>query len=254
MEYRCEASSVEGFVQQLACCYLRHGYWWYVTGVIPPHKDPRTVDAKLIEKYGISVSESTRRRRKKLGYANLQYLRHQRFFVVLATEGSHWFRDEEGEQLRDVRRVPIKYEGYSVSYRRGGRTRKGEVDAAWHAHVEIERETYKEWRDYFVDLATHRSVNNLALAFYGMPFEPYAPVRRQLLNIQRAVNEVRKTAGFDPLPKEALPMRRRVVRPFDGTDFRRVEEMVAEVGVHKAESSGPRQAIPHELHGMRLRN
>ena len=41
MQYRSEATSVEGFVQQIACCYLRHGYWFYVTGVVPERKDPR---------------------------------------------------------------------------------------------------------------------------------------------------------------------------------------------------------------------
>src|SRR5687768_12978047 len=95
MQYRCEATSVEGFVQQIACCYLRHGYWWYVTGRIPEDKDPRLTDAKLIRKYRIAISESTRGRRKKLGKANLQYLRYGQFFVLLATAGKHKFKDEE---------------------------------------------------------------------------------------------------------------------------------------------------------------
>jgi glycosyltransferase involved in cell wall biosynthesis len=60
MQYRCEATSVEGFVQQVAVQYLRHGYWFYVSGRIPAGKDPRGVDQKLIDKYGIAVSESTR--------------------------------------------------------------------------------------------------------------------------------------------------------------------------------------------------
>ena len=89
MPYRAEATSVEGFVQQIACCYLRHGYWFYVTGHVPAGKDPRAIDRKLIAKYGIGVSESTRARRKRLGRANLQYLRHDRRFVILATKGQH---------------------------------------------------------------------------------------------------------------------------------------------------------------------
>jgi len=216
MQYRCEATSIEGFVQQIACSYLRHGYWWYVTGLIPKHKSAKEVDAKLIKKYDIAVSESTRRRRKKLGKANLQYLRFGRFFVILATAGDHRFKEEEAESIRDIRRVPLRLAGYSISYRRGGRTRKGEIDPRWHAHVEIDRKTYKEMRDYLLDLAVHRSVRNLALEFYQLPFEPYAPVRRQLLRIQREVNRVRKRAGFAPVPSEVLPLRRRVVRPFDG--------------------------------------
>lgn len=212
--YRCSASSVEGFVQQLACSYLRHGYWFYVMGKIPAWKEPDAVDQKLLAKYDIAISESTRRRRKKLGYANLQYLRHGRIFVILATQGSHRFREIEAGAVRDIRRVPIKFQGYSISYRPGGRTRSGEQDPRWHAHVEIERERYKEIRDHLVDLSVHRSAQDLALEFYQFPFEPYAPIRRQMLNILRAVNRRRKMAGYSQLPTGVLPLRRRIVQPF----------------------------------------
>jgi hypothetical protein len=81
--------------------------------------------------------------------------------------------------------------------------------------VEIERKVYKELRDFFLDIATHRSVKNLAVGFYQVPFEPYAPVRRQLLLLLREVNRARKRAGFALIPSEVLPLRRRVVRPFE---------------------------------------
>ena len=47
-------------------------------------------DRKLVEKYSIAMSESTRARRKQLGFANLQYIRHDRFFAILATKASPW--------------------------------------------------------------------------------------------------------------------------------------------------------------------
>ena len=72
MQYRSEVVSVAGFVQQIACSYLRHGYLFYVTGRIPAGKDAKIIDRKLIEKYGIEVSESTRARRKQLGLANIE--------------------------------------------------------------------------------------------------------------------------------------------------------------------------------------
>lgn len=215
--YQCVAVSVEGFVQQIACAYLRHGYWFYVSGCVPEWKEPAQVDEKLVHRYEIGISESTRRRRKKLGKANLQYLRFDRVFIILATAGSHYFRENESGAIRDIRRVPIKFHGYSISYRPGGRTRSGEVDTRWHAHVEIERERYKELRDTLLDLAVHRSVKSLVLAFYQLPFEPYAPIRRQMLNLLRAVNRKRKAAGFALLPKEVLPLRRRIVKPFGRT-------------------------------------
>lgn len=216
MQYRCEATSVEGFVQQIACCYLRHGYWWYVTGCIPPDKDPRAVDRKLIEKYAIALSESTRSRRKQLCLANLQYIRCQRFFAIMATKGRQRFFEDEANSIHDIRKIPLRFAGYSISYRRGGRTRSGDADPRWHAHVEIERRRYLELKAWFLELAKHRSPENIALAFYRVPFEPYAPVRRQLLNILRAVNCVRKTAGFRIVPVKVLALRRRIVKPFGG--------------------------------------
>ena len=60
-EYRCSAVSIEGLVQQVAVSYLRHGYWWYVTGTVPEGKDPKSLDRKLIDKYGIHLTERERR-------------------------------------------------------------------------------------------------------------------------------------------------------------------------------------------------
>ena len=125
MEYRVEATSVEGFVQQIACCYLRHGYWFYVIGRVPHGKHPHAVDEKLIAKYQIGISESTRYRRKKAGRANLQYIRHESTFVILATKGEHRFFEDEANLIRDIRRVPIRYAGYSISYKPGGRKKDG---------------------------------------------------------------------------------------------------------------------------------
>jgi len=214
MQYRAVATSVEGFVQQIACCYLRHGYWFYVTGQIPAGKDPLLVDAKLIAKYGVAVSESTRSRRKTAGQANLQYLRYERFFVVLATKGAHRFYEDEIAQIRDIRRVPLKFAGYSISYRRGGRTRDGSSDPSWHAHVRIDRQQQIELTAHLGELAKRRKPDSIASAIYNLPLEPYAPIRRQLLLILRSLNRQRRELGYAPLPMEVLPLRRRVVKPF----------------------------------------
>ena len=215
MEYRCETTSVEGFVQLLACNYLPHGYWFYVTGIVPENKDVRRIDGKLIEKYGIDRSRAARSRRKRLGYANLHYLRHGRFFILIATHGRHRFFEDEARCLRDIRRVPLRFAGYAISYRRGQRNRKGMLDQAWHSHVAIEREHFKDVKALLLDLAVRRSARSLALELYGLPFEPYAPIRRQMLGLLRAINKARKQAGLRSLPHQVLPFRRRVVRPFE---------------------------------------
>jgi len=208
MIYRHVAASERAFVQQLAVGYVNHGYWYYVTGCIPEHKDVLKTDAKIIEKYDLAISRWARARRKKEGLANVHYLRHERFFVIIATRGLHGFFTEESNCIRDIRREPIHFAGYSISYSRG-------VDRKWHASVRIHPVEYNELKSYLVDMATCRSVNNMCDELARVPCEPYAPVRLQLLNILRAINRARQKAGFKPVPISALRLRRQIVRPFE---------------------------------------
>ena len=41
--YRFEASTIEGFVQQVVVQYVACGYWFYVSGIVPEGKDPQAV-------------------------------------------------------------------------------------------------------------------------------------------------------------------------------------------------------------------
>ena len=206
--YRCVASSVAGFIQQLAVSYIGHGYWFYVTGEIPPHKAPEKTDHKIIEQYGIGISKWARARRKKAGDANLHYLRFERFYVIIATHGIHPFFAAEAARLKDIRETPIRFAGYSIGYRRqwGG--------GAWHPSVRIELEHYREVKAYFESIAVHRSVENLCAELQALPFVPYAPVRNQLFMILRTLNRLRKAAGFELVPHSAIGRPRRSVRAF----------------------------------------
>lgn len=212
MPYRCVATSVQGFIQQLAVSYIARGYWFYVTGFIPSRKEPTAVDAKLVARFGVELSEWARARRKRAGHASIQYLRHQRFFVLLATHGHHPFFEHESN-FRDVRRTPLKYGGYSVSYRHSTVTGRG------HASVRIEREEFLRLKAFLLNVSAHRRVEDLIETFQAIPYEPYAPVRRQLLELVRAVNRARRAAGFEPVPWECLRMKRRPVRPFAVNQF-----------------------------------
>lgn len=208
MGYRYEATSLSGLIQQLAASYLPHGYWFCVQGEIPPGKDPHSVDAKLITRYGIGLSRWARARRKKGGAANLHYLRWRHFFLLLGTHGAHRFFEDEAENIFDVRRSPIRVGGYAVSFR-GGRS-----------HVRIEEERFRELKSYFLEVATHRKATTLADELARLPFEPYAPVRRQLFIVLRAVNRARRASGFQAVPWTALRLRRRIVRPFESDTFK----------------------------------
>jgi len=219
MPYRYLATSIEGVVQLIAASYLRHGYYWYMTGRIPSTKSAANIDEKLIRKYQIAISDWERSHRKKSGLANAQYLRFGDWFIILVTEGHHKLRTPcilggESENIRDCRRIPIRFRGYSISYRRAGITVPGEVQPRWHAHVRIDGPTYSAMKSHFQRMAVHRSAENLAKEFKRIEFVGYAPIRRQLLNILRAVNRVRKQSGFEQLPYSVLNLKRTSVKVF----------------------------------------
>ena len=200
--YRFQASTIEGFVQQVAVQYVARGYWFYVSGIVPEAKCPRAVADKLIAKYGINVSKFVRARRKVGGKANLQLILFGRIFLLLATHGEHPFFEEEQTRIRDCRETPIKFASYSIGFRGG------------HVQVRIERETEKELRAYFKERALW-SEESLARLFSKLPFEPYAPVRRQFLVMLNQVNKLRRTAGMEKLDYSCLRLRRKPCRPFE---------------------------------------
>jgi hypothetical protein len=203
--YRCEATSVEGWVQQIAVSYVRNGYFFYVTGAIREGRDPSEIDRKLIERYGVNVSKFTRARRKKAGLANVHYLRHGRFFVLLATHGQHVFFERERDLIRDAREVPIKYEGYAVGYHAGT------------SHVRLDRGTELNLKAYLEDIATKATAASIARQFRRLPFQPYSPVRKQLLAILDEVNRLRRVAGLERVPVTAVRWKRWIVKPFGET-------------------------------------
>lgn len=201
-EYRCVATSLEGFVQQVAVAYVRNGYWFYVSGSIPEHASPGKVDAKLIERYGIDVSKFVRCRRKQLGIASVQYIRLGRFFLLLSTHGEHLFFGREHESIRDVRRRPIRVGGYSISFRSG------------RVSVRLDPNEYRSLMVSFLARSLSGK-ERLEAVFSNLPYEPYAPIRSQLLAVLRAVNRRRAVAGLPVLDRQCVRTMRRIVRPFE---------------------------------------
>lgn len=208
-DYRCEAVSVAGFVQQLATGYIAHGYRYYAVRRIPERKDPKQVDAKLIELYGLDLSKWARARRKRAGYANMQYIRYGTFAVLIASPpvGGHAFF-RECTDYKDVRQRAIRFGGYSIGASFSTNTGR------WHASVRIEKEQYLRMRDYFVDIATKREPSALTEELSSLRFEPFARVARQYLAILGQVNDKRRAAGLVELPTTCLRLHRKSIFPF----------------------------------------
>lgn len=205
--YQYIATSLPGFLQQLAVHYLGHGYTFFVAGNIPEGKDPAKTDAKILAQYPIALSRWAKARRKRAGLGNVHYLRYGRFFVILATHGAKEFFEGEGERVRDAREHAVNIAGYSVSLRRG-------VDRELHPSVCIHPEKYRELKAYFLDLAPRRSAESLRAEFSRLNFEPWAPIRRQLLALLRGVNRARREAGLPPVEGRCFRFTRRPISAF----------------------------------------
>ena len=205
--YQHVATSIAGFIQQVAVGYVCRGYFFYVCGVIPESKNPSKTDEKIINQYGIAISKFTRSRQRRTGAAGIQYLRHGRFFVILATKGTHPFFQQEQNNIEDIRRTPLQFCGHSIGC--------VEHDKKMRPSVRIARNRFKELKSEFTANAVHRSLGELERDFNRLPFEPFAPVRGQLLMLLRAVNRLRKTASLPLVPFSALRLHRKPVKPFD---------------------------------------
>lgn len=217
MRYRCEATSIAGFIQQFAVAYVGHGYRFYAVRRIPPNKDPRHTDARIIDYYGLELSKWQRSRRKRQGKANCQYLRHGHFSVLIATPpvGGHSFF-AECPDYKDIQRHALRYAGYSVGYPHSTRTGRR------HASVRIDREQYLRLRDYLLEVATHRRREALEAEFNSLRFEPFARVARQYLTLLRLVNEKRGAAGYELLSHRCLRLHRKSIPVFEEHErFRR---------------------------------
>lgn len=200
--YRYEATTLEGFVQQLAVCYLKNRYWFYVLGEIPAWKDPGPIDDKILARYAVDQSKWAKARAWKRGIAKVQYLRYGTTYVLLATQGKHSFFEGEKANIRDARERPIKFYGYSIGYKDG------------HPHVRIATSQYKELAEAFLSVALTTRVEVLSARLQSLPFEPYGPVKVQLRRLLRRVNEVRRAAGLPRVDPQVLRTRRRTMSPF----------------------------------------
>lgn len=221
MEYKYEVTSMTGFLQRVATHLLTHGYYFFVQGTVPEGKDPAALDSKLLAKYDIAKSEGARRWRKQQGLGNVQYVRFERSWILMATHGDHPIREGEGANLKDVRRSPLRISDYSIYVKRGNYLKKQSPDIApmpdgrWRVRVLIAREPYRELCAYFLSIACHRSKESLGQELYSMPYVPYAPVRKQLLKLLRLINAERKAAGYEKIPASVLRFKRDIVRAFE---------------------------------------
>lgn len=225
------ATSREGFIQQIVSGWVRNGYVFYVQGLVPAGKDPRKLDEKLLFRYPIEMTAGRRYSRKQRDLANVAYLRFERHWIMLATRGGHdpsegfldWHRTEGGNVRNCKAGQPIQFFGYSISYVRGGYllnrersqpTGGPEQDRKHRVRVQIARDAFRELKAELLGNARSRRPEWFAQKFWNVPFEPYAPIRKQLLGLLREVNASRKTVGLATISPDVIRYQQRKVKVF----------------------------------------
>lgn len=204
--YRCVANSLEGFISQLIR-YISSGHYFYLTGRVPPRKDPAAVDRKLIALYDIDRPRWARARRRLGKQAGIHYLRHEQFFVIVATHGKSGFFNDHEQSFRDIRRNAMYVGGYAIRYTWSA------TDKRWRVFVRLDRERYRSLKARMLELALrqqYRAASALETTFSGLPWQPYEPVRLQLRSIIRAVNRRRRYAGYSKIRVSCIPKMRTI--------------------------------------------
>ena len=228
-EFNHVATSPQGYVQQIACGWVRNGYCYYVQGVVPHGKSPALLDKKFAERYPIGMKASRRYSRKKRGVLNVAYLRYQRQWILLATPGRHestkegwidWLEAERANIRNCMRGQPINVFGYSISLVRGDYLRKltsgapPERDGKRRVRVQISRRGMTRLREHLLGNALSRSEAWFAYQFWTLPYEPYAPVRKQLLSVLRQVNRERERSGLPKISSDVIRYHRQPGRVY----------------------------------------
>jgi hypothetical protein len=214
-DYPCEAASADGFVAQIVR-YVTSGYFFYKQCRIPTHKDPRTVDHKLMGRYGIGGKKWRRERRNLRDSAGVHYLRYGPVFVIMLTKGRHdMFYADHGSDIQDIRRTALKVFGYSIRYGFSQEQRRHKVS------VRLDADTYRQVKAHLLTVATwdsFRARDRMEREFERLPYQIYGPIFDQLLAIAKQVNRSRRRRGFEQVDYGCIPTKVRLKSVFVDDD------------------------------------
>ena len=211
IHYACVAKNKDAFIAQVVR-YVSSGHYFYLTGTIPARKEPAKIDAKLIRLYGVDRPRWARARRRLGKLAGMHYLRHDRFFILIATHGKSPFFSDHQSRFRDIRRNALKVGGYSIRYT------WSTVDRRWRVFVRLDREAYANLRANMLQQALQPQFaarDKFEALFTDLQWQPYGPVREQLGSIVKASNRRRRYAGLPQARFACLPRMRRVTTVYE---------------------------------------
>lgn len=174
--YNAEAKTSAEIIRRLTKYYLPYGYYFFKVSTIPAHKDVTKVDRNIIEKYGLSISRTTRARQKEKGVARVQYLRYEHQVFLIATEGVHHFFDDKS--VRDCRHTPLPVWYYWITATKN------------RYHVSVCPESYQAVREKLYRLIENGQEMSAIEEVNALPWLNYPGVQKQK---RRLIQELHRT-------------------------------------------------------------
>lgn len=112
-----KATKCGDFLRKIAIDYARYGYVYH-SGIktIPEGKQLWRIDKKLLATYEVTYTSCVKDRKKKQGIARVAYVRLDREFILMATEGEQTtpFKVFTKYPDRDLRVKPLIVRGYAI--------------------------------------------------------------------------------------------------------------------------------------------
>ena len=169
--------------------YMRYGYLHYTVIEIPQGKNLVEIDRKIIDCYDVTFCRVSRQRRREKGESNVIYLRYDRLFILMATEGNH---GKFGDIYHlNFTSAPYHFRGYSIGIKRG------------KPHLQISPRRFKVITGQVEAIALHNKAKVVAYFRRISPFQ-FEGVTTQKWELMKAVNHRRKAAGLPRLKWEEV--------------------------------------------------
>lgn len=200
MKHRCVAASPGAFVRQIVASYLPHGYHYYVAGHVPDRdvNQPERVDRVLAAKYGVCVSKSVRSGLRRGGNASIRYLRHERFWLLISTDGKRGL-GQHHTYVHHFGRRPLTFHGYAIRL----------IDSK--PMVYVDRVEYRHIKQTLMSICSrdrYRDQRYMAATIRNLfLFEPYMGVLEQFVRLMRQINKKRSGCGFQKIPLSMVTLR-----------------------------------------------
>lgn len=161
--------------------YLRYGYVYYYSRVIPEEKANKKTDRKLVLLYDVTQNRNLRAKRKRKELRNILYFRYGERFILIATEGTH--KEFDKLTFEDFRVTPFVFFNYSIKIN----NKKPDI--------RITQKRFSQIRKKALIIATY---NQRKVEEFLREISPYCfkGINQQRWKLYLLINQKRKAAGL----------------------------------------------------------